>query len=358
MQILLVRLRLIGDVVFTTPAIRAVRRHFPDARLTYLVEAQAAPVVRSNPHLDEVMVVRRSRGLARIADDWRLGRMLARRRFDLVVDFHGGPRGSWLTWLTGARQRVGYTVAGRSWMYTQAVERTRELRPRHSVENQWDLLAALGIAPPTPVDDPLEMPEDAAARASVDARLAGAGLGPDTPLVVMHVSAGNPFRRWPASSFAAVAAGLVAADRSRAVVLTSGPSESEAAEAVGRAARALAGRDLADRIVRIGEFDLVELRALIGNAALYIGGDSGPLHIAGTTETPVVGLFGPTLAVRSLPWRDPGVPALGVEPGPLACRPCDQRVCVPGDFRCLTATPPERVIDAAERALAMARTRR
>ena len=59
----------------------------------------------------------------------------------------------------------------------------------------------------------------------------------------------------------------------------------------------------------------------------------------------MVGLFGPTLAVRSLPWRDPAVPALGVEPGPLACRPCDQRVCVPGDFRCLTATPPERVIE-------------
>ena len=111
------------------------------------------------------------------------------------------------------------------------------------------------------------------------------------------------------------------------------------------------GQTLAERILRIGEFDLVELRALIGHAALYIGGDSGPLHIAGTTRTPVVGLFGPTLAVRSLPWRDPAVPALGVEPGPLACRPCDQRACVPGDFRCLTATPPERVIDAAERAL-------
>jgi len=351
MQILLVRLRLIGDVVFTTPAIRALRRHYPNARLTYLVEAQAAPVVRGNPHLDEVMVVRRSRGWTRIADDWRLGRALARRRFDLVIDFHGGPRGSWITWLTGARQRLGYTVAGRSWMYTQAVERPRELRPRHSVENQWDLLAALGIPPPTPADDPIEMAEDPAARASVDARLAQAGLGPDTPLIVMHVSAGNPFRRWPAASFAAVAAGLVAADASRAVVLTSGPSESEAAEAVGHAARILAG-PAAERILGIGEFDLAELRALIGGASLYIGGDSGPLHIAGTTATPVVGLFGPTLAVRSLPWRDPAVPALGVEPGPLSCRPCDQRTCVPGDFRCLTQTPPERVIEAAERALA------
>lgn len=352
MQILLVRLRLIGDVVFTTPAIRALRRHYPDARLTYLVEAQAAPVVRANPHLDEVMVVRRSRGLARVVEDWRLGRSLAARGFDLVIDFHGGPRGSWLTWLTRAPHRLGYQVAGRSWMYTQAVERPRELRPRHSVENQWDLLAALGIPAPTPREDPLEMAEDPAARASVDARLAAAGLAADTPLVVMHVSAGNPFRRWPAASFAAVAAGLVASDRSRAVVLTAGPSESEAAEAVGHAARVAAGPALAGRILRIGEFDLVELRALIGRAALYIGGDSGPLHIAGTTRTPVVGLFGPTLAVRSMPWRDSAVPAVGVEPGPLDCRPCDQRTCVPGDFRCLTGTGPERVIEAAEQALA------
>jgi ADP-heptose:LPS heptosyltransferase len=352
MQILLVRLRLIGDVVFTTPAIRAMRRQYPQARLTYLVEEAAAPVVEGNPHLDEVIVAPRSRGWRRIADDLRLGRALRARRFDLAVDFHGGPRASWLTWLSGARERLGYTVAGRRWMYTRAIDRPRALRPRHSVENQWDLLAALGIAPPTPDGDPLEMPERPAARASVDARLAEAGIAATTPLVVMHVSAGNPFRRWPAGSFAAVAAGLVRRDPARAVVLTSGPSEADAAEAVGRAARELAGPALAPRILRVGEFDLPELRALVGRAALYIGGDSGPLHVAGTTRTPVVGLFGPTLAVRSLPWRDPRVPAIGVEPGPLPCRPCDQRTCAPGDFRCLTGTPPARVLEAAERALA------
>ena len=90
MQILLVRLRLIGDVVFTTPAIRAVRRRFPDARLTYLVEDAAAPVVAGNPHLDDVVIARKSQGIARVADDWRLGRTLARRGFDIAIDFHGG----------------------------------------------------------------------------------------------------------------------------------------------------------------------------------------------------------------------------------------------------------------------------
>lgn len=351
MQILLVRLRLIGDVVFTTPAIRALRRRYPQARLAYLVEEAAAPVVEGNPHLDEVIVVPRSRGLRRVAGDLRLGQALRARRFDLAIDFHGGPRASWLTWVSGARERIGYEVAGRSWMYTRTVGRPRGLRPRHSVENQWDLLEALGVPPPSRAEDPVEMAERASAAGSVAARLAAGGVDAGAQLVVVHVSAGNPFRRWPAESFAAVAAGLVRRDPSRAVILTSGPSEAGAAEAVGAAARASAGA-AAGRILRLGEFDLAELRALIGRAALYIGGDSGPLHVAGTTRTPVVGLFGPTLAVRSLPWRDPRVPAIGVEPGPLPCRPCEQRTCVPGDFRCLTGTPPDRVLEAAERALA------
>jgi predicted lipopolysaccharide heptosyltransferase III len=350
MQILLVRLRLIGDVVFTTPAIRALRRRFPDARLTYLVEEAAAPVVAANPNLDEVIAIPRTRGVARVLDDWRLGRALRARRFDVVLDFHGGPRGSWLTWLTGATRRIGYTVVGRSWMYTTAVARPRALRPRHSVENQWDLLAVLGVPPPDPSRDALEMPEDAGARAAIDGRLAAAGVSADAPIVVMHVSAGNPFRRWPVESFASVAAALVTRDPSRAVVLTSGPSEREAADVAGDLARERAGPAGA-RVLRIGEVSLTELRALVGRAALYIGGDSGPLHIAGTTRTPVVGLFGPTLAVRSMPWRDPALAAEAIEPGPLACRPCDQRRCEPGDYRCLTGTPPERVIDAAERLL-------
>jgi lipopolysaccharide heptosyltransferase II len=351
MQILLVRLRLIGDVVFTTPAIRALRRHFPDARLTYLVEEAAAPVVRGNPHLDDVIAIRRTRGLARVREDFRIGRMLRARRFDMVIDFHGGPRGSWLTWLTGAPRRVGYAVAGRSWMYTTAVARPRELRRRHSVENQWDLLAALGLPAPDRARDPLEMVEDAEARAGIDRRLAAAGLSEGEPIVVMHVSAGNPFRRWPVESFAAVAAGLVHRDPARAVVLTSGPSERHAALVAGELARRQLGT-AGTRILQIGEVSLTELRAMVGRAALYIGGDSGPLHVAGTTATPVVGLFGPTLAVRSMPWRDPRLPADAVEPGALACRPCDQRHCVTGDFRCLTGISPAQVIDAAERLLA------
>jgi ADP-heptose:LPS heptosyltransferase len=104
-------------------------------------------------------------------------------------------------------------------------------------------------------------------------------------------------------------------------------------------------------VLSCGEFSLVELRALLDRAALYIGGDSGPLHIAATTGVPIVGLYGPTLPARSAPWRAAEWITESVDAGELPCRPCDQRVCAPGDFRCLTFIKPAEVLAAAERAL-------
>jgi len=338
--------------VFTTPAISALRRRFPAARLTYLVEAPAEPVVRHHSALDEIIVLERERGLARVSYDMALARRLRAARFDLVIDFHGGPRSGFLTWATGATQRIGYDLPGRRWSYTTRVAWTRSLvPPRHSVLNQWALLEPLGIAELNRTIDPVTMPVDTGAVERVSARLSEAGVSAKSPLIVMHVSAGNPFRRWPAESFAATAASLAMADRSRRIIITSGPSEAEAAEAVATDARLRAG-DAANGIIRDAEFDLSELRALVDRAALYIGGDSGPMHVAATTRTPVVALFGPTLPERSMPWRDPAIGAVAVDAGPLPCRPCHQRVCEPGDFRCLTMISPNMVVDAAERLLA------
>src|SRR4051812_13288990 len=196
-KILLLRLRLIGDVVFTTPAIRALRRTYPDAHLTYLVEPHAAPVVINNPHLDQVIVAPRQRGARRLLDDVALARRLRRERFDVAIDLHGGPRSAWLTWASGAPRRIGYTIAGRSWMYTDVIARAADLTPRHSVLNQWDLLAPLGIGPAEPGRDAMEMADDPEAALAVNGRLHDAGVS-GHPLIVIHVSAGNPFRRWPA----------------------------------------------------------------------------------------------------------------------------------------------------------------
>jgi len=309
--------------------------------------------VRDNPHLHDVLVVAHTRGWRRLRDDVRLARVLAAARFDAAVDLHGGPRSAWLTWATRAPVRVGYDVPGRAWMYTHVIHRPRVLRARHSVENQWDLLAGLDpsfLEPPDPTRDRVEMPVAARARAAVDRRLSESGVGASDRLVVLHVSAGNPFRRWPETSFADLAAGLVNADPSRWVLITGGPSDRDAATRVIDDARRRAGHS-AVRILDGEGLSLSELRALMDRAALFVGGDSGPLHIAATSDVPVVGLYGPTLAERSAPWRPRSVRTMSVDAGTLPCRPCDQRVCAPGDFRCLTTIAPAAVRDAAERLL-------
>ena len=349
MKILLVRLREIGDVVFTTPAIRALRQRFPDAHLAYVVEPPAADVIRSNPNVDELIVAPRRHLFADIA----LGRRLRASRYDLAIDFHGGPRASLLTWLSGAPVRVGYQVAGRAWMYTTRVARPRELRPRHAVQNQWDLLAALGLPGPDASVWPVEMPADPAASAAMAERLARAGVPSTDRIVVVHVSAGNPFRRWPQTSFGMLVARLAARGGLR-IVVTSGPSEREAARRVVDDARGQLAPADGDRVIDLGDFALGELRGLLDRASLYIGGDSGPLHIAATSRVPIVGLYGPTLPVRSAPWRDRSLVTESVEVTGLPCRPCDQRVCAPGDFRCLTRISADMVIEAADRALARA----
>jgi ADP-heptose:LPS heptosyltransferase len=309
------------------------------------VEPSAAPIVAGNPHLNDVIVAPRGGWRAECA----LIRRLRRNRYDLAIDFHGGPRASILTYFSGARDRIGYRVAGRSWLYTRVVDRPRALRPRHSVVNQWDLLEPLGIPPPDPSTAPAEMAIEPAAAARVGDRLLrdGAGAG---ALIVVHVSAGNPFRRWPIDHFTALVAALVAGRGDRRVIVTAGPSDHQAAARVIAGARARVA-DAASRILAGDDLSLGELRALVERAQLFVGGDSGPLHVASTSRVPIVGLYGPTLPARSAPWRDARIPAVAVGIEDLPCRPCDQRVCAPGDFRCLTQLPPARVIEAAEQLL-------
>ncbi len=174
---------------------------------------------------------------------------------------------------------------------------------------------------------------------------------PATQLIVLHVSASNPFRRWPEPAFAEVVASLVSQSPGRRVILSSGPSDRLAADRIVAAARALLPAAARSQVIDFGEFDLAELRALVARSGLFIGGDTGPLHVAATTTTPIVAIYGPTLPARSTPWRDPSIPGESIEIAGLPCRPCDQRVCAPGDYRCLTTIKPADVVVAAERML-------
>jgi ADP-heptose:LPS heptosyltransferase len=221
--------------------------------------------------------------------------------------------------------------------YTHRTPWTRALvPPRHSVLNQSALLQSLNIDLPSAGTPAVEMPVDAAAAAVIARRLRDAGVPETAPVAVIHVSASSPFRRWPADRFAEVAAHLLRDHLELRIVFTAGPDEQELRRQVTAMAEERAGAD-AVRVLRGDDVDLRGLRALVERAAVYIGGDSGP-----------------TLPERSLPWRNTEIPTVSVDAGALRCRPCDQRHCVPGDFRCLTGVRVEQVAQAASRLLGAA----
>ena len=172
MKILLVRLRLIGDVVFTTPLLGALRRRYPDAHLAYVVEPAAEPVVRGNPHLDEIIVAPKRRGLARLRDDVVAGAAAAaqalRRR-------HRSPwRPAQRLADVGERRadanRLRHHGARRGCTRTSCRAQPTST-PRHSVLNQWDLLEPLGIGP----GEPAGRPDGDGARSSTRRRSSSGG---------------------------------------------------------------------------------------------------------------------------------------------------------------------------------------
>ncbi|HOQ61849.1 MAG TPA: glycosyltransferase family 9 protein [Vicinamibacterales bacterium] len=345
-------------MVLTTPAVRGIRRARPDVRLSYLVEPQAAAVVARNPNLDRVIVAPPARGPRRWRADLSLALALRRERYDAVIDFHGGPRSSLFALATGAPVRVGYAVPWRSWMYTRLVGRPRGHRNRHSVDNQWDLAEALlpEIGRPAPDTDPVEMADDPGAASRVERRLRDLGMSGGHDLVVVHVGAGNEFRRWPEEAFAGVVAALASADPNRRIILTTGAAQAGRAETVRREALRAGAAEAA--VAAACDLDLGELRALAARAAVFVGGDSGPAHIAATTATPMVVIYGPTTPGVWGPWRPRACATEVVELEGLPCRPCDQRVCEPGDFRCLRRVTPAEVASAAERAIERGRLSR
>jgi len=156
-------------------------------------------------------------------------------------------------------------------------------------------------------------------------------------MAVLHVGAGNRFRDWGAENLAALAVRLVRDARARVALIGA-----EGDRAVEERVRAASPESI---LPCAGRLNLMETRELIRRAALFVGPDSGPMHLAASTPTPIVAWFGPTLPAHFAPWR-PG-PAgacrtVILEKG-LSCRPCDQRACASADFRCLRDISPDEV---------------
>lgn len=287
-RILVVRLGSLGDIVHTLPAVAALRRAHPGARLEWIVEAKWAPLLLGNPDVDEVIRFDRA-GLA----GWRRAAARLRAgRYSLAVDFQGLYKSALLARLSGARERIGFArgharEAGAAMFYTH---RVAPQAARHVVERNLALAAAAGAAPGE-VNFPLRVAPEA--ESWLEAQLAANRI---RDYFVLSPGGGWRSKLWPAERYGHLHRRLASDPRGggwRGVV-NFGPGE----RALAEAARLVAGEPQP----LVVPLELPQLVALLARARLVVSADTGPLHLAAALGTPVVGLYGPTSPERNGPW--------------------------------------------------------
>jgi ADP-heptose:LPS heptosyltransferase len=329
--ILMMQLAAMGDVILCTPAVRAMRRAYPDARIDFLTRGPGIGALQGNPHIDEVIAYRES-VLERLA----MRRELRARRYDLVVDFHSVPRTARIVATSGAAVRVGFRGRGpRNLAYTHLVPKERIFRS-YSAWRKVDMLRTIGVDPGP--DEELDLSlvvgvgdEERQWAVTTWDRL---GLATETPTVAISAVSREWFKNWGPERWDAVADLLL--DAGVQVILTNGPGELAQVEAVVERMRFSPVWNYGDTTVR-------QLAALYERCALWVGNDGGPKHVAVAAGTPTVSVVrwdqGPI-------WSDdrPGSWELYFDKAPP--QGCDRKCHRCLHLGCLTAVTVEEVVGA------------
>ncbi len=329
-RILVIQLRQIGDVLLSTPAVRALRKRYPKAHIAYLVEERPGLVLQGNQNLDEIMIrpIPRRRG-TRWREPFETIRRVRQGQFDLVVDFLASPRTAPIAYLSGAEVTISFANRRRRFLYTHPVmpEGT------YAAAQKLSLLRVLGIAGESLE---LEMPVPAAARQMIAEFFEERGLKNGRLVVAIEPFHKRPVREWPGSHFARLA-DLIAEHWKAHVVFGWGPGRENEIQAILAQARL--------PHVLAPPTDLHQLAALYKAADLYVGNDCGPRHIASSQGRPTFAILGPTDEA----WTPPHDPRHQTVAKAIACRPCNLRYCPEGHHACMTELSPEEVFAALDR---------
>ena len=310
-RILISRLRFIGDVVLTTPAVASVRAALPDAFLAYLGEREAVSLLEHHPDIDEIIPYDFSRPSA--VEQARVALLLRRRRFDLAIDLFSNPRSALLMYLSGTRVRVGLDRKGRGRLFTVRVR--DDGAPRTAIEFHMRFLSAVGI--PTPAVKTRIVVTEQECREAEELLRRTSGEGEFRhPAIVLHPGATWPAKKWEAERFGQLGR-RVATELKGSVFIAQGPGD----DMLVRNVRAAA--DGAVSILPLTSLRL--LAAVLSLCDVVVSNDAGPMHIAAAVGTPTIGLFGPGEENIWFPY-DPadGHKALRKD---VPCHPCHLDVC-------------------------------
>jgi len=315
-KILILRTDRMGDVILSTPVATALKRRYPEARITFLVQEYTAPLLEGHPDIDDVLVYSSTfqgrRGL------FRLIRELRQRQFGMALLLHPDIHLALAVFLAGIPQRVGSGYRFYSFLFTRPVFEHRRSSQKHEVDLNLSLAARVG-APTNPVAFRLAFSQEA--RTRVGGLLRELGIKPENhrPRIIVHPGSGGSARDWPPDRFGKLAERL--GKKWKGPIFVTGLASE---------------RDLVDRVVAAssypllrldGQLDLPELAALIETCDLLIANSTGPLHLAVALNRPVVGLYCPTTPCHPRRWGPYGRPHSVILPPVPECPRCTPEKC-------------------------------
>jgi len=341
--ILIIRLSSLGDILHTLPAYQSLRDTFPRARIDWLVEKRMAYLLSVVDGIDNVVELDTSalRSSPASPAAWRAllntVKQLRSVRHDIALDFQGLLKTAFLSLLSGARTRLGFCGAlvrewPAHWFYHRSPPRPEN--PIHVVALNLLLAAGAGAAP---TGRPVQISSRAEDRAAVATLLSGAGL---RDFVVLNPGGGWPTKRWSPARYGELAA-RIGGELNLPVVVTTGPGEEPLFDEIARHCPHSRPHDL--------RVPFLQLIPLIRQARIFVGGDTGPFHLACALGTPAVGILGPTDPARNGPWSAMDESVVRV----LPCSFCNGRTC-PTRIECMDIGV-EQVFQAVARRLARPR---
>lgn len=325
-KILVLRYRSIGDIILSSPALEALRLTFPSSRIDMVIDDVFEDICHGHPNIDYLILHKRdTSGMSwfqKMVMGFKFFAKIRKQKYDMVIDLHGGPRSAPLAWLSGARYRVGYPLRLRSRLFYNIYIVGGD-PASHTSDVLLNAVKTVGCV--MPEEKKLFLgyrPED---KEFVTGFLRKFGVSEKDRLVMMHPGARVDVKRLPAEKMGQLARWM--ADELGVKVVYTG-NNADIAEIAGIVSYS-GKRGLIATNLKLGH-----LSALIASCDLFIGNDSGPMHMAAALGVPVVAFFGPSDPAI---WGPVADQAKVIRNAPLMeCQPCDQKSCPHAGAHCMT----------------------
>lgn len=347
MNILVIKLRQIGDVLLATPTIQALKRHFPDSSITVLVNAGTEHLLPGKDIIDEVLIYDRKWKklpvFEMVSKEAGLLKALRSRRFDIAVNLTEGDRGIILSWLSRASIRAGLYKTGLKYVWKRffLTHRVHMLWDEHVVEQNLHVIRKIGVEP-VEADMDIRLQFDTRADEDISGMLENAGMKNDEKFVHIHPTSLWLFKAWRDDAMAEVI-DYLQIKRGVRVVITC-QDEKTQLERVGN----ILAMAESSPVNLSGKTTIKHLVALSKRSLFFFGIDTAPMHIAAAAGRPVVALFGPSDEKNFGPWSKNST----VITAPFDCRPCHMKGCDhSGRSECMEVISVDEVITVLDKVL-------